>query len=263
MSDEVTRLLSCGEVLVEMLTKFGVEIIFGLPGDQTDIYDALYRRPEIRHVLVRHEHAAAHMADAYARATTRVGICDAAVGPGATNLISGISEAFTSGIPVIAIVSDIRDDWRGRGSFQEIDQVGVFRPITKKTITVDCVARIPELVRRAFQIATTDRPGPVLLNLPLNVLKGEHRFAESDLRVDRRYGRFPANRFAPATRDIAAACDALMAARRPVILAGGGVIASDASGEVREISERKRSGRECSPAAFVTGSLRFWPFGAF
>ena len=120
-----------GEAVVEMLKAFGVDMMFGLPGDQTHIYDAICCNSDIRHVLVRHERAAAHMADAYARATGRVGVCDATLGPGATNLVTGISEAFLSGIPVIAIVSDIRADWRGRESFQEIDQVGVFRPITK------------------------------------------------------------------------------------------------------------------------------------
>jgi len=226
-----------GEVVVEMLKRFGVEMMFGLPGDQTDIYDALYRHPGIRHVLVRHEQAAAHMADAYARTTGKVGICDAAVGPGATNLVSGISEAFASGIPVIAMISDIRTDWRGRDSFQEIDQVNVFKPITKKAFSVDHVARIPEFVTRAFQIATTGRPGPVLLDFPLDVLKGEHAFTSSDLEVDGRYGQFPANRLTPPAEDIAAAADALLAAKRPIILAGGGVVASGAMEEVQELAE--------------------------
>ena len=231
------RVMTGGEAVVEMLNRFGVEMMFGLPGDQTDIYDALYRRPGLRHVLVRHEQAAAHMADAYARKTGKVGVCDAAVGPGATNLISGISEAFTSGIPVIAIVSDIRTDWRGRDSFQEIDQVGVFRPITKMAISVDHVARIPELMARAFRVATTGRPGPVLLDFPLDVLKGRHAFGSPDLEVDGRYGRFPANRPTPPDEDIEAAADALLAAARPIILAGGGVLASSAMDEVRELAE--------------------------
>ena len=226
-----------GEAVVEMLKRFGVEMMFGLPGDQTHIYDAIHRRSSIRHVLVRHEQAAAHMADAYARKTGRVGVCDAAVGPGATNLISGISEAFTSSIPVIALVSDIRTDWRGRDSFQEIDQVNLFRPITKKAFSVDQTARIPEFLARAFQVAATGRPGPVLLSFPLDVLKGRHRFAPPDLEVDTRYARFPANRPMPAREDVSAAVGSLLAARRPVILAGGGAIASGATEEVRELAE--------------------------
>ena len=231
------QVMTGGEAVVEMLYRFGVEMMFGLPGDQTDIYDALYRRPGLRHVLVRHEQAAAHMADAYARKTGKVGICDAAVGPGATNLISGISEAFTSGIPVIALVSGIRTDWRGRDCFQEIDQVGVFRPITKMAVSVDHVARIPEMMARAFQVATTGRPGPVLLDFPLDVLKGRHAFGPPELEVDGRYGRFPANRPTPPDEDIEAAADALLAAARPIVLAGGGVIASGAMDEVRELAE--------------------------
>lgn len=227
-----------GEAVVEMLSRFGVDMMFGLPGDHTDLYDALYRSGAIRHVLVRHEQAAAHMADAYARATNKVGVCDASVGPGATNLITGIAEAFTSGIPVVALVSAIRTDWRGRDSFQEIDQVAVFAPITKMAASIDHVERIPELVARAFRVATTGRPGPVLLSLPLDVLKATHTFSPADLSVDTRYGRFPATRTTPPADDISATVDALLRAERPVILAGGGVIASGASAEVQELAER-------------------------
>ncbi len=226
-----------GEAVVEMLRQFDVEMMFGLPGDQTHLYDALYGQADIRHVLVRHEQAAAHMADAYARKTGKVGVCDASIGPGATNLISGIAEAFASGIPVVAIVSDVRSDWRGRDSFQEVDQVNVFKPITKKVFSVDHTERVPELVRRAFQIATTGRPGPVLLSFPIDVLRDRHTFMPADLNVDSRYGRFPANRMTPPVEDIEASVDSLLAAERPIILAGGGVVASDAMAEVRELSE--------------------------
>lgn len=230
--------LTGGEALVEIFKRFGVEMMFGLPGDQTHIYDAILRNSKIRHVLVRHEQAAAHMADSYARTTGKVGLCDATVGPGATNLISGLAEAFTSSIAVVAVVSDIRADWRGRGSLQEIDQVGVFKPITKEAFTIDLAARIPEIAKRAFQAATTGKPGPVLLNCPLNVLKDEHDFTAADLEVDARYGRFPAVRQLPPEDEIAAAVDPLLAARRPVILAGGGVITSGATAELRQLAER-------------------------
>lgn len=238
MSSGTTRLLTGGEAVVEMLRRLDVEMMFGLPGDQTHIYDAIYRRNDIRHVLVRHEQAAAHMADSYARATGKVGVCDATVGPGATNLISGISEAWLSSIPVIAIVSDIRTDWRGRDSFQEIDQLGVYRPITKAVFDVTHIERIPELMSRAFQIATTGRPGPVLLSFPVDVLRGQHGFADDDFAVDSRYGRFPANRLTPPQEDIATALDTMLAAKRPIILAGGGVVSSNAMAEVQEFAER-------------------------
>lgn len=226
-----------GAALVEILKAYGVEHMFGLPGDQTHIYDALLCNSNIRHVLVRHEECAALMADAYARVTGRVGVCDATVGPGATNLISGLAESFTSSIPVVAIVSDIRTDWRGRGSLQEIDQVGVFKPITKAALTVDLTARMPEIARRAFQIATTGKPGPVLINCPINALKGEDDFPESAFIVDPRYGGFPAYRVQPPEEEIAIALDRLLAAKRPLLVCGGGVLSSGAAPEVEALAE--------------------------
>lgn len=226
-----------GEVIVEMLRRFDVDMMFGLPGEQTHIHDAIFRRNDLRHILVRHEQAAAKMADSHARATGKVGVCDATVGPGATNLIAGIAESFLSGIPVIALVSDVRADWRGRDCFQEIDQVNVFRPITKAVFSVDHVERIPEFIRRAFQIATTGRPGPVLLSFPMTTLRATHAFSEADLRVDPRYARYPANRPVPPQDEVDAAIDMLLAADRPIIFAGGGVMASGAMDEVRALAE--------------------------
>ena len=237
MANEGTRAMNGGEAIVEMLRRFNVDTMFGLPGEQTHIHDAIFRRNDIRHVLVRHEQAAAKMADSHARATGKVGVCDATVGPGATNLISGISESFLSGIPVVAVVSDVRADWRGRESFQEIDQTTLFRSITKKVISVDHVERIPELVKRAFQIATTGRPGPVLLNFPMTTLRAKHEFTEEDLAVDTRYARWPAYRPTPPRHEISAAVDAILSARRPIILGGGGVMASGAMDEVKELAE--------------------------
>ena len=231
------RKMNGGEAIVEILRRFDVDSMFGLPGEQTHIQDAIFLRNDIRHYLVRHEQAAAKMADSYARGTGKVGVCDATVGPGATNLVSGISESFLSGIPVIAIVSDVRADWRGRDGFQEIDQVNVFKPITKKVFRIDHVSRIPELVGRAFQIATTGRPGPVLVSLPMTTLRGEHEFSEPDLMVDERYGKWPAHRPAPPESELGAAVDLMLAAKRPIVLAGGGVIASNAMEEVGKLAE--------------------------
>lgn len=226
-----------GEAIVEMLRRFDVDTMFGLPGEQTHIHDAIYRRNDIRHILVRHEQAASKMADSYARATNKVGVCDATVGPGATNLIAGIAESFMSGIPVVALVSDVRADWRGRDSFQEIDQTTLFKPITKKVFSVDRVERIPEFIRRAFQIATTGRPGPVLLSFPMTTLRAKHDFGENDLRVDARYGGWPANRTSPPSKDIDASIEMMLQAERPIIFAGGGVMASGAMAEVQELAE--------------------------
>ncbi|MYI70519.1 MAG: thiamine pyrophosphate-binding protein, partial [Boseongicola sp. SB0673_bin_14] len=237
MPSQGTRVMNGGEAIVEMLRRFDVDTMFGLPGEQTHIHDAIFRRNDVRHLLVRHEQAAAKMADSHARATGKVGVCDATVGPGATNLISGISESFLSGIPVVAIVSDVRADWRGRESFQEIDQTTLFRSITKNVFSVDHAERIPEFVKRAFQIATTGRPGPVLLSFPMTTLRAMHEFAEEDLDVDTRYARWPAYRPTPPRREISAAVDAILSARRPIILGGGGVMASGAMDEVRELAE--------------------------
>ena len=237
MPSEGARTMNGGEAIVTMLRRFDVDTMFGLPGEQTHIHDAIYRRNDIHHLLVRHEQAAAKMADSYARATGKVGVCDATVGPGATNLVSGISESFLSGIPVVAIVSDVRADWRGRESFQEIDQTTLFRPITKQVFSVDFVERIPEFMKRAFQVATTGRPGPVLLSFPMTTLRAEHEFADEDLEVDTRYAGWPAYRPTPPQDEISAAVDAILSAGRPIILGGGGVIASGAMDEVRELAE--------------------------
>lgn len=229
--------LNGGEAIVEMLRRFDVDMMFGLPGEQTHIHDAIYRRNDMQHILVRHEQAASKMADSYARATNKVGICDATVGPGATNLIAGIAESFLSGIPVIAIVSDVRADWRGRDSFQEIDQKAVFAPITKQVFSVDYIERIPEFLRRAFQIATTGRPGPVLLSFPIKTLRARHGFSEDDLHADTRYAFWPAHRPVPPAGEIDDAIDRLMTAECPLIFAGGGVIASGAMDEVQALAE--------------------------
>ena len=237
MPREGRKAMNGGEAIVTMLHRFDVDTMFGLPGEQTHIHDAIYRRNDIRHLLVRHEQAAAKMADSYARATGKVGVCDATVGPGATNLVSGISESFLSGIPVVAIVSDVRTDWRGRESFQEIDQTTLFRPITKQVFSVDHIERIPEFVKRAFQIATTGRPGPVLLSFPMTTLRARHEFTEEDLEVDTRYAGWPAFRPTPPQDEISTAVDAILSASRPIILGGGGVMASGATDEVRKLAE--------------------------
>ncbi|MBP1716091.1 MAG: acetolactate synthase, large subunit, partial [Deltaproteobacteria bacterium] len=236
MKEEEMKLTG-GEAVVEILKQFGVEVMFGLPGDQTHIYDAIYRRSKIRHILVRHEQAAAHMADAYARASGKVGVCDATVGPGATNLVSGIAEAYTSSIPVLALTSEIRSDWRGRGCMQEVDQLSIFRPITKFSYRVDVVSRIPEIMKRAFRVATSGKPGPVFLSFPIDTLKAEAEFPEEAFQVDSRFGKFPATRVIAPEEEIEDSVNLLLKSTRPIILCGGGVISSGAWEEVQKLSE--------------------------
>ncbi len=229
--------LTGGEAIVEILKRFKVQYMFGLPGDQTHIYDAIYRNSDIKHILVRHEQAAAHMADAYARASGKVGVCDATIGPGATNLISGIAEAFTSSIPILAIASEIRSDWRGRGCLQEIQQLEVFKPITKFAFRVDVISRIPEIMRKAFQIATTGSPGPAFLSFPLDILKGEADFPEEDFQVHEKFGQFPAIRFLPPEEEIIEVLDMFLSSSKPILMCGGGVISSGAWLQVQKLAE--------------------------
>lgn len=219
--------LSGSEALVHALEQLGVQHIFGLPGDHTHLYDAIYKS-RIKHVLVRHEQCAAHMADGYARVSGRVGVCDGANGPGVTNLLTGIAEAFTDGIPIVAIASNIRLGARGRGCFQEVDQLNIFRPVTKEVIDVQTVARIPEYVRRAFQIAATGKPGPVLLNLPLDVIREQHDYSDRELHVDSQWGFWPPLRPRAESSVINMAAKILAQSKRPILWCGGGAMAAHA-----------------------------------
>lgn len=220
--------LTGSEAFVKTLESLGVDTMFGIPGDHTHFYDALLRTTSIRHVLVRHEQCAAHMADGYARESGKVGVCDAANGPGATNLVTAIAEACTDGTPVIAIASNIPKGQRGRGCFQEVDQLSIFKPITKIAIDVQVASRIPEYVRRAFQIAVTGKPGPAFLNVPLDVLRETFDYDESDFQNNARWGIWPAMRVRAEMHLLEAAIDLLGKAERPLIWCGGGVTTAGA-----------------------------------
>ena len=160
--------MSGADAFVRVFKGFGVAHMFGLPGDSLGLYDAIFRDGTIQHVLVRHEQAASHMADAYARVSGRVGVCDASSGPGVTNLVTGLATAHADSIAVIAIASTSPTPIRQRANFQELDQRALLAPVTKAVIEIDNPARIPELVKRAFRIATTGRPGPVVLNVHMD-----------------------------------------------------------------------------------------------
>ncbi|MFQ6080299.1 MAG: thiamine pyrophosphate-binding protein [Candidatus Bathyarchaeia archaeon] len=225
-----------GEVLVKTLRKYGVKHVFGLPGGHTlPIYEAIYdMQPEMRHILVRDEKCGALMADGYARVAYKVGVCDATVGPGATNLVSGIAEAHYSSIPVVAITGNVHSAWVGKGALQECDHLSLFRPITKWSVRIDRASRVPEFVREAFRRATTEKPGPVHLDLPVDVLTGETDakiYAESQCAV------YPAYRVKPDPVKIVRAAELMIEMERPVIVAGGGVIISQAWSEVMELAE--------------------------
>lgn len=227
--------LTGAQALLDSLKRQGVEVIFGFPGGQViPIYDALYDCKEICHILVRHEQGAAHMADGYARATGKVGVCMATSGPGATNLVTGIATAYMDSIPMVAITGQVRTTALGKDAFQEADITGITMPITKHNFLVSNVEDIPQVIAEAFHIASTGRPGPVLVDIPidLSIAKFEYKPVE----------KVEIPSYKPTTEghplQIKKAAKAIAVAERPVLYVGGGVIASGAAPELLELSER-------------------------
>ena len=232
-----------GFTLTKMLLGYGVEYIFGIPGGQTlPLYDATYAyRENIKHILVRDERSAGHMASAYSRISGKLGVCDATVGPGATNLPSALGEALNSSTPMIAIIGDHPVSWinkveYGRAS-QGMDQIGMLEPVTKKVIYVPCQESLPELVRTVFLEATTGRPGPVALVIPADVFKQSGSINDQEAYIDPSLNQFPNRRTSPDPTDIAHAATILLKAKRPVMLLGGGALISGAGKEAQELAE--------------------------
>ena len=224
------------EIVCESLLKEDVDVIFGLPGGAVlPFYGALSGYPQLRHILVRHEQAAAMAADGYARATGKVGVCTATSGPGATNLVTGIAGAMMDSIPMVAITGQVPKPAIGRDAFQETDITGITLPITKHNILVMEVDEIAPAIKEAFYIARSGRPGPVLLDIPKDVLAGERRpFVWPDS-IDLQ-GYYP-----PGEADdiqLSQAVELINQAERPVILAGHGVLISHAYTELRELAEK-------------------------
>lgn len=220
------------KILIESLKKENVEVIFGYPGGQVlPIFDQLYDSP-IKLILTRHEQAAAHAADGYARATGKVGVCLATSGPGATNLVTGIATAYMDSIPMVAITGQVRSFLIGNDAFQEADITGITRPVTKHNYLVEDVKGLARTIKEAFHIARTGRPGPVLIDLPSDIQMNETEFHYPE-KVDMR-GYNPTYVGHPG--QIKRAAKAIEAARRPILYVGGGVIISDASEEVRSLA---------------------------
>jgi len=222
-------------MVVEALKREGVEIVFGYPGGAIiDVYDELYKTPEIHHVLVRHEQGAAHAADGYARSTGKVGVAIATSGPGATNTVTGIATAYMDSIPIVVITGQVPTKLIGNDAFQEVDITGITRPITKHNFLVKRIEDLPRILKAAFYIARTGRPGPVLIDLPKDVqqAKGEFNYPE-EIHL-RSYNPT----YEPHIKQIEKAYLLLEKAERPVFLVGGGVISSGAASEVRELAER-------------------------
>ena len=232
-----TERLSGGEMLVRALQDEGVSYVFGYPGGAAlHIYDAIFKQQRLEHVLVRHEQAATHMADGYARATGKPGVVLVTSGPGATNAVTGIATAYMDSIPIVVISAQVPNELIGTDAFQETDMVGVSRPVVKHSYMVKHAADIPRVVKEAFYIASSGRPGPVVIDVPKDTTDPSAEF-------DYAYPESVSLRsYAPATRghkgQIRKAVAALLAARRPVVYAGGGVVQGEASAALAKLARR-------------------------
>jgi acetolactate synthase-1/2/3 large subunit len=223
------------QILCESLVKEGVEVIFGFPGGSVlPLYDTLPQYPQLRHILVRHEQGAAHAADGYARATGKVGVCLATSGPGACNLVTGIANAHLDSSPIIAITGQVARPFIGKDAFQEIDITGITVPITKHNYLVLKAEELATVVKEAFYIASTGRPGPVLIDIPRDVFVEEANFHYPEKVNISGYKTIDKGHPAQIKR----AANLINESKKPVILAGRGVIISGAFPELRELAEK-------------------------
>lgn len=230
----MAKKISGSEIVIECLKEQGVDIVFGYPGGAIlNVYDALYKhQEEITHVLTSHEQGAAHAADGYARATGKVGACMATSGPGATNLVTGIATAYMDSVPMVAITANVGVNMLGKDSFQEIDIAGVVMPITKHSFIVKNVEDLAPTIRRAFKIAKSGRPGPVLVDITKDVTAAEAEYTyEEPAVIERKTDTI-------REEDINKVIEMIKVSRRPYIMAGGGVIISGASEELKEFAEK-------------------------
>ena len=227
--------LAGNDMLIQSLINEGVEYIFGYPGGAAlHIYDAIFNQKEMQHILVRHEQGATHAADGYARATGKPGVVMLTSGPGATNAITGIATAFMDSIPMVVISGQVQSHLIGTDAFQETDMIGISRPIVKHSFTVDHQSNIPKIVKEAFYIATSGRQGPVVIDVPKDLTNPDDLFDFNyPDEVNIRSYNPPIE---PEENQIDRVIEALKNSKRPVIYAGGGTIASNASDELREFN---------------------------
>ena len=222
------------DILVESLKKEGVDCMFGYPGGVViPIFHALHNAP-FKFILSRHEQGAVHMADGYARASGKTGVVIATSGPGATNCVTGIATAHLDSVPLVVFTGQVKREQIGNDAFQEVDITGITRPITKHNYLVQDIKDLSRIIREAFYIASTGRPGPVLIDVPVDISNAEHRFAYPEHVVLRGYK--PVYEGHPG--QIKKACGLIEHAKRPVIYAGGGVVISNASKELREFVKK-------------------------
>lgn len=224
--------LNGSEIVIEVLKEEGVDTVFGYPGGTIlNIYDALYKhKDEIHHVLTSHEQGASHAADGYARSTGKVGVCMATSGPGATNLVTGIATAYMDSVPMVAITANVGISLLGKDTFQEVDIVGITMPITKHGFIVKDVTKIADTLRRAFRIARSGRPGPVVVDITKNATSDTCEF------VPEKPVPYDSRKFDQYTKeDLKTVADMINASERPFLYVGGGAVISGASKEVREL----------------------------
>lgn len=225
--------LTGAQILMECLKREGVDLIFGFPGGAViDIYDELPKHP-IKHILVRHEQAAVHAADGFARASGKVGVCLVTSGPGATNTVTGIATAYMDSIPLVVITGQVPTHLIGNDAFQEADIVGITRPCTKHNYLVKNVADLATTIKQAFYIARTGRPGPVLIDLPKDVVNSKTKFSYPETISLRSYNP----NVNPNRKQLRKAAELIAQSRQPVIYAGGGVISSDSAEELTRLAE--------------------------
>jgi acetolactate synthase-1/2/3 large subunit len=225
--------LNGSEIIIECLKEQGVDTVFGYPGGTIlNVYDELYKHSdEIKHILTSHEQGAAHAADGYARATGRVGVCMATSGPGATNLVTGIATAYMDSVPLVAITANVAVPLLGKDSFQEIDIAGVAMPITKYSFIVKNIADLAPTIRRAFKIAQTGRPGPVLVDITKDVTAAVAEYEKQEIApISRSVEKI-------TDKDIDAALALICSAKKPMVFVGGGAVISGASEELKKFVE--------------------------
>jgi len=226
--------LTGAQIVIECLKEQGVDTVFGYPGGAIlNVYDELYKHQgEIRHVLTSHEQGASHAADGYARSTGKVGVCFATSGPGATNLVTGIATAYMDSVPVVAITCNVTVPLLGKDSFQEIDIAGITMPITKHNFIVKDVTKLADTIRRAFKIAQTGRPGPVLVDIPKDITAAKTEYTSVEPK--------PIARVTDTIceKDVDTAASMIKAAKKPYIFVGGGAVISGASEELKKFVEK-------------------------
>src|SRR5919112_3850160 len=225
--------MKAGKALLEQLKLHGVQVMFGYPGGAViPLYDAISEEEEIRHVLVRHEQGAAHMAEGYAKVTGKVGVCMATSGPGATNLVTGIADAYMDSIPLVAITGQVPQAMIGKGGFQETDFFGMTLPIVKHSYLVTNINDIPRIVKEAFYVAQSGRPGPVVVDVPKNIQQQEAQpIWPREVKLRGYAGTRRADDLA-----LNEVIGLIEKAERPVLYCGGGIISSGAAEELRKFA---------------------------